>query len=248
MTESTSFPLVPAPFTGHSRQVDAGACFEWLQQGWLLFLVNPGVWIGATVALLLILAAITVAPVLGQVAANLLLPLLGAGMFQIAHRLANGEEAQIADLFVGFRRNAGPLVMVGVIYAAGAFGLAILGFLLVTGGVVGGAVTGSVAGIGISIGVAMLAAVLVLVLSAPIVMAVWFAPALVLFHGMAPGAAMRASLAACARNWAALTIFSIFLTVALFFALLLLGLGLLLLLPIFSGAVYASYRDIFEAA
>jgi uncharacterized membrane protein len=36
--------------------------------------------------------------------------------------------------------------------------------------------------------------------------------------------------------------------VALFFAMLPVGLGLLLLLPVFSGAVYASYRDIFMGA
>jgi len=40
-------------------------------------------------------------------------------------------------------------------------------------------------------------------------------------------------------------IFGIFLLVALFFAMLPVAMGLLLFLPVFSGAVYASYRDIF---
>ena len=40
-------------------------------------------------------------------------------------------------------------------------------------------------------------------------------------------------------------VFGIFLVVALFFAMLPLMLGLLLFMPVFSGAVYASYRDIF---
>ncbi|HEX6734527.1 MAG TPA: BPSS1780 family membrane protein [Azonexus sp.] len=246
MTESTVFPLDPAPFKGESREVDAGACFDWLQQGWALFLVNPGVWIGCTVLLLVMLMAISIVPFFGQVAAHLLVPLFGAGMFQISRQLATGGEAQIADLFVGFRRSAGPLVMVGVIYAASVFGLAFLAFLLVSGGILGGVVTGRVAGFGVAFGGIMLAGLLVLVLSVPVIMATWFAPVLVLFHDMKPAAAMRASFEAGAKNWMVMCIFGIFLLVALFFAMLPLFLGLLLLLPIFSGAVYASYRDIFE--
>lgn len=248
MNESTAFPLEPAPFRGESREVEAGACFDWLQQGWALFLVNPGVWIGSTVLLLVMLMAISIVPFFGQIAAHLLVPLFGAGMFQICRQLASGGEAQIADLFVGFRRSAGPLVMVGVFFAASVFGLAFLAFLLISGGVLGGVITGRVAGFGITFGGIMLAALLVLVLSVPIIMATWFAPVLVLFHDMKPAAAMRASFDAGAKNWLAMVVFGVFLIVALFFAMLPLGLGLVLLLPIFSGAVYASYRDIFEGA
>jgi len=62
---------------------------------------------------------------------------------------------------------------------------------------------------------------------------------------MKPLDAMKASFAAGAKNWLAMCIFSIFLLVALFFAMLPVAMGLLLFLPVFSGAVYASYRDIF---
>jgi len=248
MTDSSAFPLAPAPFTGESREVDAGACFDWLQQGWAMFLVNPGVWIGSTVLLLVMLMAISIVPFFGQIAGHLLVPLFGAGMFQICRQLAHGDEPQITDLFIGFRQHAGHLVMIGVVFAASIFGLALLAFLLVSGGVLGGVITGRVAGFGIAFGGFLLAALLVLILSVPVIMAVWFAPVLVLFHGMKPLAAMRASFEAGARNWLAMVIFGIFLIVALFFAMLPLGLGLLLLLPIFSGAVYASYRDIFGGA
>ncbi|MDR2187649.1 MAG: hypothetical protein LBE62_06275 [Azonexus sp.] len=242
---SESFPLPPEAFTGKSREVEAGACFDWLQQGWLLFLANPGVWIGCAALLLVILMAISIVPRFGQVAAHLLTPLFGAGMFRICRQLASGGEAEIADLFVGFRRSAGPLVMVGVFFAAGVFGLALLAFLLVSGQDEA-TVTGSVAGFGFAVGSVMLAGLLVMLLSIPVIMAVWFAPALVLFHDMKPAAAMRASFMAGAKNGLAMVIFGIFLVVALFFALLTIGLGLLLLLPIFSGAVYAAYRDLFE--
>lgn len=245
MNETTAFPLAPAPFSGESREVDPGACFDWLRQGWAMFLANPGVWIGSTVLLLVILMAISIVPLFGQVAAHLLVPLFGAGMVQICRQLADGGQPEVADLFAGFRHNAGQLVMVGVFFAIGAFGLAFIAFLLVSGGVLGGVVTGRVAGFGIALGGVMLAGLIVMVLSVPVIMATWFAPALVFFHDMKPAAAMRASFDAGAKNWLAMVIFGTFLVVALFFAMLPLGLGLLLLLPVFSGAVYASYRDIF---
>ncbi|MCG2575990.1 hypothetical protein LZ012_03150 [Dechloromonas sp. XY25] len=245
MNETPAFPMAPARFTGESREVDPGACFDWLRQGWAMFLVNPGIWIGTTVLLLVILMAISIVPLFGQIAAHLLVPLFGAGMFRVCRHISDNEEPEIADLFAGFRHQAGQLVMVGVFFAAGVFGIAFMAFLLVSGGVLGGGITGKVAGFGIALGGVMLAGLLVLVLSIPVIMATWYAPALVFFHDMKPLDAMKASFAAGAKNWLPMCIFGVFLLVALFFAMLPVGMGLLLLLPVFSGAVYASYRDIF---
>ena len=191
------------------------------------------------------MAYICVVALLGQIAAPLLVPLFGAGMIKLCRRIGEGDEPEIADLFAGFRHNAGQLVMVGVFFAIGVFGIAFMAFLLVSGGALGGVVTGSVAGFGIALGGVMLAGLLVMVLSVPVIMATWFAPALVLFHDMQPLDAMKASFAAGTKNLLPMVIFGVFLVVALFFAMLPLGMGLLLLLPVFSGAVYASYRDIF---
>jgi len=245
MSENTAFPMAPSPFTGESREVDPGACFDWLRQGWAMFLANPGVWIGSTVLLLIILLSISIVPFFGQVAAHLLVPLFGAGMVQICRHLAEGKTAEVSDLFAGFRHGGGQLVMVGVFFAAGVFGIAFIAFLLISGGIIGGVVTGRVGGFGVALGGYMLASLMVMVLSVPVIMATWFAPMLVFFHDMKPLDAMQASFAAGARNWLAMGIFGTFLVVALFFAMLPLLLGLLLFLPVFSGAVYASYRDIF---
>lgn len=245
MNEITVFPMAPAPFTGESREVEPGACFDWLHQGWAMFLANPGVWIGSTILLLVMLLAISIVPFFGQIAAHLLVPLFGAGMVQICRHLSEDKQPEISDLFVGFRHNAGQLVMVGVFFAAGVFGIAFIAFLLVSGGVLGGVVTGRVGGFGVVLGGFMLAGLIVMVLSVPVIMATWYAPMLVFFHDMKPAAAMRASFDAGTKNLLPMMIFGVFLVVALFFAMLPLGLGLILLLPVFSGAVYASYRDIF---
>jgi uncharacterized membrane protein len=245
MSETPVFPMAPTRFTGESREVDPGSCFDWLRQGWAMFLVNPGVWIGSTVLLLVMFMAISIVPLFGQIAAHLLVPLFGAGMIKLCRRLSDGEEPQIADLFAGFQHNAGQLVMVGVFFALGIFGIAFMAFLLYSGSGLGGGVTGKVAGFGITFGGVMLASLLVMVLSVPVIMATWFAPALVFFHDMQPLDAMKASFAAGAKNFLPMAVFGVFLVVALFFAMLPVGMGLVLLLPVASGAVFASYRDIF---
>lgn len=245
MNETPAFPIAPRPFRGDSRAVDPGACFDWMRQGWAMFLAHPGIWLGSTVLLLVMLMAISIVPIFGQIAAHLLVPLFGAGMIQLCKHVAEDTDPQIGDLFAGFRHNAGQLVMVGVLFAVGVFGIAFLAFLLISGGILGAGISGRVGGFGIALGSLMLAGLLVMLLSIPVIMATWYAPALVLLHDMKPVDAMKASFAAGLQNWLPMLVFGIFLVVALFFAMLPLMLGLLLFMPVFSGAVYASYRDIF---
>ena len=126
---------------------------------------------------------------------------------------------------------------------------ALLVMVLIGGSVAGGIAFGAAGqpalGAGIGFGGMFLAGLLTLLLGVPLVMAMWFAPALVYFNDMPPVAALRASIAANLKNWLVMTIFSLFLLVLTFFAALPMGLGFLVLLPVMFGALYASYKDIF---
>jgi uncharacterized membrane protein len=85
-----------------------------------------------------------------------------------------------------------------------------------------------------------------LVLFTPLIMATWFAPALVLFGGARPGTALGVSLKAVMRNWAAMLVNSLALGLMLFVAALVpMLLGLLVAMPILFGSLYASYQAIF---
>ena len=87
--------------------------------------------------------------------------------------------------------------------------------------------------------------VVVTLLGVPLLMAVWFAPALVVFADVEPLAAMKASFAASLVNAVPFLVYNL---LALAFALLAtipLGLGWLVLAPVLAGSVYASYVEIF---
>ena len=41
------FPIPAPAFDGRSRAVDASAVFDWLKQGWGIFMANPLLWVAA---------------------------------------------------------------------------------------------------------------------------------------------------------------------------------------------------------
>ncbi len=93
----------------------------------------------------------------------------------------------------------------------------------------------------------MLAIAIAAALSVPLLMAVWFAPLLVIFDGLLPFASMRESFNACLANLLPLVVYSLSLTVLGFLALLPFALGLILLVPTVFASIYVSYREIFAA-
>ena len=242
-----SFPIPAPAFNGNSRVVPPGNAFDWLRQGWALFAANPGLWIGLTIVLLVIVLGVQIVPLVGTLAAHLLMPVLGAGLLLVCRKIDEGESVQIDDLFAGFKQNAGPLVMVGVLYMLAMFAIVVIVVVVGGGSVAGGLLSAQPAGLGVIFGGLMLSLLLSLALSVPVVMAVWFAPALVFFNNMQPVEALKASFEACMKNVLAFLVYGLIVLVLAFFAALPVGLGFLVLIPVLAGSVYAAYRDVFVA-
>lgn len=242
-----SFPIPAPAFNGNSRVVPPGNAFDWLRQGWALFAANPGLWIGLTIVLLVIVLGVQIVPLVGTLAAHLLMPVLGAGLLLVCRKIDEEERVQIDDLFAGFKQNAGPLVMVGVLYMVAMFAIVVIVVVVGGGSVAGGLLSAQPAGLGVIFGGLMLSLLLSLALSVPVVMAVWFAPALVFFNHMQPVEALKASFEACMKNVLAFLVYGLIVLVLAFFAALPVGLGFLVLIPVLAGSVYAAYRDVFVA-
>lgn len=244
-TDPDSFPLPPPPFDGRSRTVSAGDAFDWLRQGWAVFAAEPAVWATQAVLLGVMLLAMSIVPVIGHLAANLLVPIFAAGMLVGCRTVSADEPLEIIDLFAGFRQNTGNLALLGISYMLAILAVWALAFLVGGAGSAGALLVGQPAGIGLAIGGLLLGILILLALSLPLAMAFWFAPALVVFHDMAPGAALKASFGACMKNLPVFLVFGLVVAVLAFFAALPMGLGFLVLLPVLTGSLYASYRDIF---
>jgi uncharacterized membrane protein len=146
-------------------------------------------------------------------------------------------------LFAGFREKGGPLAMVGVLYLVGLILIMLVASLFVGFGLFGAMFTGAKPAMNVTM--ILLAALIVLALSVPLVMAVWFAPALVLFHDLQPMDAMKQSFSGCLKNIVPFLVYGIVGMVIGIVASIPLFLGWLAWGPTLVASVYTSYRDIF---
>jgi uncharacterized membrane protein len=72
-----------------------------------------------------------------------------------------------------------------------------------------------------------------------------FSPALVLLDGMGPMEAIRQSFHGSLKNMLPLSVYGLVALGLLFLGAIPLGLGLLVVWPILTAAIYAAYRDIY---
>jgi len=94
--------------------------------------------------------------------------------------------------------------------------------------------------------VVLLGILFFLLLLLPLVMAIWFAPALVMLGGMSAGAAMMASFKGCLRNILPFLLYGMIGLGLSIVASIPLGLGWFILGPLMFATIYSSYCDIFE--
>jgi uncharacterized membrane protein len=233
---------------GTPKTVAAGNGWRWIADGWGHFRQNPGSWVGATLVWVLLIGAMSAIPMLGSLASTILGPVFLAGFMVGANAQYEGEDFEVRHLFAGFSEKLGPLALVGLLNLAGMFVI-----FLIAGAVFGGALF-AMMGSGFEpdpanmdqMIVPLLGAVLlVLVLSIPLVMAYWFAPALVVLGNLSPIQALKASFGACARNMVPFFIYGVVLLLLAIVAVIPLLLGFLVLIPVFTASVFTSYRDIF---
>lgn len=251
MAEQNPF-LVPsgeAPggqFDPAGRGVEAGRSIEWLKQGWQLFTRNPGMWIAIAVILMVIVVVLSFIPVIGGLAAQFLMPVFAGGILLGCRSLAGGGDFGIDTLFAGFKQNTTNLILVGVFYLVGVVAITVLVFLVGGGAAITGGMMGRGPGVGMAVGGFFVAMLVMLALMVPLAMAVWFAPALVVFHNVAPLEAMKASFFACLKNIVPFLVYGVILFVLCMIAVIPFGLGMLVMLPVMMGSLYASYVEIFE--
>ena len=235
-----------AAFDPAGRNVDAGRGLEWLKQGWQLFVKNPGMWIAIAVILMVIVVVLSLIPVVGSLAANFLMPVFAGGILLGCKSLTEGGDFGIDSLFAGFKQNTTNLILVGVFYMVGMIAIMLVVFFIGGGAAITGGLIGRGPGVGVAMGGFFLAMLVFMVLMVPLAMAVWFAPALVVFHNVAPIEAMKASFFACLKNFVPFLVYGVILFVLCIIAMIPFGLGMLVMVPVMMGSVYASYVEIFE--
>ena len=236
----------PGEYVDDGQRVSAGAGWRWIAEGWRIFRLQPGMWVGVSVVFMLMYGAASMVPFIGSVATMVATPVAFAGLLLGCRDLEAGGELTMEHLFAGFRAKSGPLFALGALYLAAMMIVMLAVFLLA-----GGAFALSFLGGGgkpddVVVGLVIVLAILVaMALSMPIVMAFWMATPLVLFHDLGPAQAIRSSFYGCLKNWLPFLVYGFVAVLLVIPATLPLLLGWLVLMPVFYASYYVSYRDIF---
>jgi len=261
----TPGPATAIPFVRR----DARRGMAWLRRAYAMFRAAPLPWLLLLLVYyaLVVLAELGPWPSIGKLAASILKPVFAVGFLAAAWSQERGGRPRFSDLFRGFRSNLRALLPLGVVFFIGMT-FAVGATALIDGGALIAWVSGTEEPSDelLQSGRLQLAMLFGIACALPTLLALWFAPALVVFHDAGAMTALTTSLRASLANWRPTGIFGL---AVLFYGGVLpalggtlaralgatggtiVGLGLLapymlVFLATFHIADYVAYRDVFH--
>jgi hypothetical protein len=235
----------------------------WLKAAWKFFRAQPMRWLGITAAFFLALQLLSSLPGVAGIFLFFLKPILAVGFLGAAWHQEKGETPALQHLLLGFKSNWRALLPLGLFYLVSA--------------VVAVSLASAISGVSVDrlmeasggkqVTPQMLKEIQpfmlwTIFLMLPTILALWFAPALIVFDDLNVGQALAVSLKACLRNAGLLIVYGIaVIGIMLIFAFIIAIVGaivpavsmivvLALLLP-FTAVIlisdYVGYRRVFHS-
>lgn len=249
-----------------AQTLPAAAGWRWIIAGFAIFRRNPPVLSMLVVTYWFTVIFLNVLPLVGALAASLVVPGLSVGLMQAARNLERGVPVGLPTLFGGLKENTRTLLGLGVLYLCCTLGILGVSTLVDGGDMLRYMLANSRAErAAVEDADFTLPSLVVMVLLVPVMMAYWFAPVLAAWHRLPITKSLFFSFVACWMNWRPFLAYSAaLLIVAGLIPGVLLGLLLLLfpegqsfitgivavpmvliIAPAVFASFYASYRDIF---
>ena len=230
------------------QKVPANRGVAWFGEAWDIFKRSPGMWVVIFIVFIVLSLVLAVIP-LGSLVSSIAYPAVTAGIMLGCRALEEGGELQVAHLFAGFKKNVGNLLIVGVLYLVGMMLIGMLAgiaaAITIPALAASGMNTSDFRSMMVMLPVFLLIILFVLAAMLPLIMAVWFAPAIIVFHDAQPMAAMRSSFVGSLRNFMPFLLYGVVGILLALLALIPLGLGMLVYGPLVWITMYTGYRDIF---
>lgn len=230
------------------RKLPARQGLQWVNEGWRLYRRNPLILSAAFALLFGAVAVVSWIPVIGGVLSELISPLMVAGFMAAFRILDRKETLQWPHFLAGIQGPWLPLMVVGAVQM---LGMLIITQIMLRMGFDGQAVMtaaqkSDAVALQAALNQSMPAVITGALLIIPLIMATWFAPALILFGNARPGQALIISLRAVVKNILPIIVNGLALGLVLFIAALIpLLLGFLVAMPVLFGSLYSAYQGIF---
>jgi hypothetical protein len=237
----------------------------WLRQAYAMFSVHRLPWLFLLVLYYFAVGLVEMVPFVGRHTALVLKPVFEVGFLAAAWSQERGEVPHPRHLFRGFRSNLWVLIPLGIALLAG-ISIAVFATALIDGGALLDVVMRRTSpdDPGLPVGRMQLAMVFGAACAVPVVFALWFAPALVVFQDCGTLRALATSFAAAAANWRPIAVYGslVFLflgvipaivaalvnmLVPYYIAFLVVMPYVLIVVATMHIADYVCYRDVFHA-
>jgi len=238
---------------GQPQKRKAGTGWQWIKDAFNLFMQSPLIWIVLMVIWMVIVMGMSLIPLLSLIL-YIISPILTGGIMLGCDALNRNDSLSIGHLFAGFKNNTSKLAGLGVIQLIGIILILIvaaLPFLLL-----GIASSTDIMNIlnpetipdESALIIMVLYFLIVLALEIPIIMGIWFAPSLIVFHDMKAWDAFKMSFRGCLSNIIPFLIYGLIFLVLAIIAVIPVGLGMIILIPVMIISMYSSYRSVFLQA
>lgn len=249
-----------------ARVVTALQGARWLPHGWRIFKAAPLGWLSLVFAYTFLMTAISLVPVIGVVAATMMVPGFSVSFMAASRGAERGGELGLGMLFAGFREGPRAQLVLGGLYLGSVMLLLAATSLADDGAFARWLTTGKRPAAEVVRSDDFQGALLVAaLLYSQVMMLFWFSPALAAWHRMPVAKALFFSYFAVLMNWRAFfaygavtAIVTVAAPFAAIFALTAMTSGkaqltaagllfpvLLIIMPTLFGSFYASYRDVF---
>ncbi len=223
----------------------------WITEALPYFTRNPLGWIAAMVVFFLISLVLGIIP-LGGLVLNMFYPVIVGGLMLgcVAHE--EGRSFEFQHLFAGFKEPYFKrLTMAGVFYTIASIVvivlLCILAFVMLGVEVFQKIGEGQIDDIAQFAPDLLLLALIAVTLITPLIMAIWFAPVVIISSEETALSAMKMSFNACLKNMGPFTLYGLVIFILAIIAFIPLMLGYLVLLPILTASVYVAFLDCFKS-
>jgi hypothetical protein len=237
----------------------------WLKQAYAMLSAHRVAWLVLLLLYYGVFGLVELIPQIGHHIAFVLKPVFEVGFLAAAWAQERGEAPRPRHLFQGFHSNLWVLLPLGLILVAG-ISLAVLATALVDGGAFLDLLYGKTApdDPNLATGRIQLAMLFGALCSLPVLLALWFAPALVVFQDCSTLQAVSVSFKAAVANWRPIALYGLLVffyggvvpgtVVTLigallpkYFALLIVMPYLFLFVATLHVADYVCYRDLFHS-
>ncbi|MEO8487622.1 MAG: BPSS1780 family membrane protein [Betaproteobacteria bacterium] len=193
----------------------------WLGNAWALFSRARMPWLYMLATYYLVMMAVDLVPIIGQLAVPLIKPVFAVGFLAAAWTQERGGTPRVPDLFQGFRSNLRALLILGAVFVAGIT-VAVLSTTIIDGGKLIDTLTApapattsereawsATLNATLRDGRTQLAMLFAILVALPTLAALWFAPGLIVFQDLPATSALAHSLRASIANWRPLAVYAL---------------------------------------